>query len=62
MPDPTRTEPVRLTSLVNAALTATLAVLLVAGVDPDVVAAITAAVTAWVLVIGEVVRSRVTPA
>ena len=54
-------EPVAITSLITAAITATLAILLFAGVDPDFVAAITAATVAWVLVIAAVVRSRVTP-
>jgi hypothetical protein len=59
--EPVHHEPVRLTSLITAAITATLTILLFVGVDPDVVGALTAAATAWVLVIAEVVRNRVTP-
>jgi hypothetical protein len=54
-------EPVRIVAALNAALSATLAILLFAGVSPDLVAALTLAVTLWVVFIGETVRSRVTP-
>jgi hypothetical protein len=56
------TEPVRLVTLVTAAINATLALLLFLGVDPEVVGALTAAAGAWVLVGGELLaRRRVTP-
>jgi hypothetical protein len=57
-----QTEPVRLVTLVTAAIAATLAILLVLGVDPDLVAGLTAAAAAWVAVAGELLaRRRVTP-
>jgi hypothetical protein len=57
-----QTEPVRLVTLVTAAIQATLALLLFAGVDPEVVGGLTAAAVAWVLVGGELLaRRRVTP-
>lgn len=55
------TEPVRLASLITAALTATIALLAFFGVPSLVVGGITAAVSAWVVVIFELVRSKVTP-
>jgi hypothetical protein len=56
------TEPVRLVTLITAAVNATLGLLLFAGVDPEVVGGLTAAAGAWVLVGGEVLaRRRVTP-
>ena len=56
------TEPARLVSLINAALTATLSVLVVVDVlDEDVAAALGFALAAWILVAGEFLRSRVTP-
>lgn len=55
------TEPVRIVSLVNAAMIATLAILLFFDVEPDLVAGIGVAVTAWIAVVGELVRSKVSP-
>lgn len=55
------TEPVALTGAITAAITATLAILMFAGVDPDLVGAITLAATGWVAVVAAVVRSRVSP-
>lgn len=55
------TEPVSITAAITAALTSTIAILLFLGVDPDLVGAITLAVTGWVGVVAAVVRSRVTP-
>jgi hypothetical protein len=57
-----QTEPVRLVTLVTAAVNASLGLLLFLGVDPEVVGALIAAAGAWVLVGGEVLaRRRVTP-
>lgn len=56
------TEPTRLVSLLNAALAATVGILMVTGVlEEDVGGAITIALGAWVLFLGEWLRSRVTP-
>ena len=57
----TSTEPVRLVGLLNAAIAATLAILLFAGADPNLVGALTLAATAWIAVAAELVRARVTP-
>jgi uncharacterized membrane protein len=54
-------EPVAIVAAITAAINATLATLLFAGVDPDLVAAATTAVIAWVGVAAVVVRGRVTP-
>jgi hypothetical protein len=55
-------EPARLTSLVTAALTATIGVLTIVGVwSADVGGAVSVALAGWVLVAGEILRSRVTP-
>ena len=54
-------EPVSVFAAINAAVVATLAILMFAGVDPDLVGAITLAATAWIGVAAVVVRSRVTP-
>jgi hypothetical protein len=56
------TEPARLTALITAALTATIGVLTIVGVwSADVGGAVSVALGGWVLVAGEVLRSRVTP-
>jgi hypothetical protein len=55
------TEPVAIIAAITAAVQATLAILLFAGVDPELVGAITAAVVAWIGAAGLWVRSRVTP-
>lgn len=56
------TEPVRLVSLINAALIATLAILVGFNVlTGDQAALVGAALSAWVIVVGEVVRGKVTP-
>ena len=57
----TTNEPVRIVGLLNAAIGATLAILLFAGVDPTLVGALTLAATAWIAVGAELVRGRVTP-
>ena len=54
-------EPVRIVGLLNTALAATLGLLLFAGVDPDLVAALVLAAAAWIAVAAELVRARVTP-
>lgn len=54
-------EPVAIGAAINAAITATLAILLFVGVDPELVGALTLAATAWVAVAAAIVRSRVTP-
>lgn len=55
------TEPVGVVAALNAAVTATLAVLLFFGVDPELVGALTLAVVAWIAVGAAIVRARVTP-
>lgn len=55
------TEPVRLASLITAALTASIALLAFVGVPGPVIGGITAAVSAWVVVVFEFVRGKVTP-
>jgi hypothetical protein len=55
------TEPVAIVAAINSALTATLAILLFVGVDPEMVGGITLAVTGWVSVGALWVRSKVTP-
>lgn len=57
----TSTEPVRIVGLLNAAIAATLALLLFVGVPPELVGALTFAAAAWIAVAAELVRSRVTP-
>lgn len=54
-------EPVSVVAALNAAVVATLAILLFLGVDPDLVGGITLAVTGWIGFGAAVVRSRVTP-
>jgi hypothetical protein len=54
-------EPVRIVGLLNTAIAATLGLLLFAGVDPDLVAALVLAAAAWIAVGAELVRARVTP-
>lgn len=55
-------EPTRLTSAINAALAATIGVLVVTGViSEDLAGSIILALGAWIAVVGEFVRSRVTP-
>lgn len=56
------TEPTRLVSLINAAIAATIGILTVTSVVTEVVGgALILALGAWVAVVGEFVRSRVTP-
>jgi hypothetical protein len=55
------TEPVSVIAAITAALTSTIAIALFFGADPELVAAVTLAVTAWVGVAAAVVRSKVTP-
>ena len=55
------TEPVAIIAAITGAIQATLAILLFAGVDPELVGAITASVVAWIGAAGVWVRSRVTP-
>lgn len=55
------TEPVSSAAAITVAVQATIAILLVAGVDPQLVAAIQGAVVGWVVVVAVIVRSRVTP-
>ncbi len=55
-------EPTRIVTLINAALTATLAVFSVLElITVEVAGALGFALAAWVLVIGEFLRGRVTP-
>lgn len=54
-------EPSRIVGAINAAIIATLAVLVALGVDDTLVTLLGAAAAAWVLVGAELVRSRVTP-
>lgn len=56
-----QTEPVGVVAALNAAVTATLAVLLFVGVDPNLVGALTLAAVAWIGVGAAIVRARVTP-
>lgn len=57
------TEPVRLVSLVNAALSATLGVLaIILDWSPELVGGLTVAIAAWIIVAGELARRVVTPA
>lgn len=57
-----QTEPTRLVSLINAALAATVGILAVTGVlSVEVTGAIVLALGAWVAVVGEFLRSKVTP-
>lgn len=53
--------PVRVVALINAAITATLGVLIAVGVSETLVVALTGMFCAWVLVWGEVVRGKVAP-
>lgn len=55
------TEPTAVISAITAAITATLGILLFAGVDAELVGALTFAATAWVGVAAALIRSRVTP-
>lgn len=55
------TEPVSIVAALNAAVVATLAILMFVGVDPELVGALTLAVTGWIGVGAAIVRSRVTP-
>lgn len=58
----TTTEPTRLAALVNTALAATIGVLVLTGVlDDEVAGGLILALGAWVAVVGELVRARVTP-
>lgn len=54
-------EPVALTTAINSAVTATLAILLFVGVNPNAVAAITLGVVGWIAVWGVWARSKVKP-
>lgn len=54
-------EPVSIIAAINAAITATLAILLFVGVAPELVGALTLAATAWIGVAAAFVRSRVRP-
>lgn len=54
-------EPVSIFAALTAAIQATLAILLVLGVEPDLVAAIAGALIAWIALAAVVVRSKVTP-
>lgn len=54
-------EPVSIVAALNAAITATLGILLFVGVDPTLVGALTLAATAWIAVGAAFVRARVTP-
>lgn len=58
----TETEPASLTGALNIAITTTLAILLFAGVDEKLVAALTLAAGAWIGVATAWLRSRVRPA
>lgn len=59
---PMDSEPTRIVTLINVAVAATIAVLaLVLDWSGEVVAALTAAFGAWILVGGEILRSKVTP-
>lgn len=55
------TEPARLISLLNAAITATLGVVILVGLDPQIGGALGVALAAWVAFAGELIRSKVTP-
>lgn len=56
------TEPVRLVSLLNAALAATVGILAILFEwAPELIGGLTVALGAWVAVAGELMRSRVTP-
>lgn len=56
------TEPVRIISLLNAALGVTLGLLaLIFEWAPELTGALTAAFAAWVAVAGELMRSKVSP-
>lgn len=54
-------EPVAITTAITAAILATVALLAFVGVPQDAIAAIDAAAAAWVIAIGAIVRSKVTP-
>jgi hypothetical protein len=55
-------EPVRLMSLINAALVASFAIVAyVTSLTPEATALITTALAAWVAVAGEIARSKVVP-
>jgi hypothetical protein len=58
-PTTTPTEPVAWQGAVTGAITSTIAILAFAGVDGEVVGALSVAATAWVGVAAVVVRSRV---
>lgn len=56
------TEPARLISALSAAATATVGLLTIVGVlSEQVGGALTTALAAWIVVGGEIIRSRVTP-
>jgi hypothetical protein len=52
-------EPVRLASMVSAALTATVSLLAFVGVSSELIAGINVAIAAWLVVVFHVVRNRV---
>lgn len=55
-------EPSRIISAITAAITATVGLLTLIEVwSPEVGGALTAALAAWIVVAGEIIRSRVTP-
>lgn len=57
-----KTEPSRLISSINAAVTATIGVLTLVGVwSGEVGGGIIVAAAAWIYAAGEIVRARVTP-
>lgn len=54
-------EPVTLAVALTTAVTSTISILLVVGVDPSMVAAITGAASGWIAVAFAWARSKVTP-
>lgn len=54
-------EPVAIGGVITTAVTSTLAILLYAGVDSQLVAAITLAASGWIAAVVAIVRSKVTP-
>ncbi len=56
------TEPARIITRITAAVTATLGVFTAVGVlSTEIAGALNAALAAWIIVAGELIRNRVTP-
>ncbi len=54
-------EPLAIQTVLTTAVTSTLAILLYAGIDPELVAAITLAASGWIAAGFALVRTKVTP-